>query len=254
METKDVLRQLREKNNLTQDQMAERVMVTRQAVSRWENGETQPNTDTLKILSREFDVSINTLLGSPSQLICQCCGMPLEDEYIGRNKDGSLNEDYCKWCYADGTYTYSNMDDLVRVCVPNMVKEGFTEDQARSYMKEILPKLDYWKRYEELSDHGEFEDFKKKLIEEITDLHIEGMPRVETLNALVGKYVNLEYRLPGGVMAKFLDDRTTYLGNQLESEIKEGLCFGVLANMDFILVCTYEKDGENPELLLYKKR
>ena len=71
METKDVLRQLREKNNLTQDQMAERVMVTRQAVSRWENGETQPNTDTLKILSREFDVSINTLLGSPRQLICQ---------------------------------------------------------------------------------------------------------------------------------------------------------------------------------------
>ena len=254
METKDVLRQLREKNNLTQDQMAERVMVTRQAVSRWENGETQPNTDTLKILSREFDVSINTLLGSPRQLICQCCGMPLEDEYIGRNQDGSLNEDYCKWCYADGTYTYSNMDDLVRVCVPNMVKEGFTEDQARSYMKEILPKLDYWKRYEELSDHGEFEDFKKKLIEEINDLHIEGMPRVETLNALVGKYVNLEYRLPGGAMAKFLDDRTTSLGNQLESEIKEGLCFGVLANMDFILVCTYENDGENPELLLYKKR
>ena len=108
METKDVLRQLREKNNLTQDQMAERVMVTRQAVSRWENGETQPNTDTLKILSREFDVSINTLLGSPRQLICQCCGMPLEDEYIGRNQDGSLNEDYCTWCYADGTYTYSN--------------------------------------------------------------------------------------------------------------------------------------------------
>ena len=254
METKDVLRQLREKNNLTQDPMAERVMVTRQAVSRWENGETQPNTDTLKILSREFDVSINTLLGSPRQLICQCCGMPLEDEYIGRNQDGSLNEDYCKWCYADGTYTYSNMDDLIRVCVPNMVKEGFTEDQARSYMKQILPKLDYWKRYEELSDHGEFEDFKKKLIEEINDLHIEGMPRVETLNALVGKYVNLEYRLPGGAMAKFLDDRTTYLGNQLESEIKEDLCFGVLANMDFILVCTYEKDGENPELLLYKKR
>ena len=254
METKEILKQLREKNNLTQGQMAERVMVTRQAVSRWENGETQPNTDTLKILSREFDVSINTLLGSPRQLICQCCGMPLEDEYIGRNQDGSLNEDYCKWCYADGTYTYSNMDDLIRVCVPNMVKEGFSEDQARSYMKQILPKLDYWKRYEELSDHGEFEDFKKKLMEEINDLHIEGMPRVEALNALVGKYVNLEYRLPGGAVVKFLDDRTTYLGNQLESEIKEGLCFGVLANMDFILVCTYEKDGENPELLLYKKR
>ena len=254
METKDILRQLREKNRLTQDQLAERVMVTRQAVSRWDNGETQPNTDTLKILSKEFDVSINTLLGSPRQLVCQCCGMPLQDGIIGRNRDGSLNEDYCKWCFADGTYTYSDMDDLIRVCVPNMVQQGFTEDQARTYMREMLPKLDYWKRYEELSDNGEFEAFKKQLIDEINGLRIDGMPKLEALNALVGKYVNLEYRLPNGMKAKFLDDETTYLGNQLESEIVEGLCFGVLANMDFILVCTYKEGGEDPELLLYKKR
>ena len=254
METKDILKTLREKHNLTQDQMAERAMVTRQAVSRWENGETQPNTDTLLILSKEFNVSINTLLGSPRQLICQCCGMPLDDSIIGRNKDGTMNEDYCQWCYADGTYTYSDMDDLIRVCVPHMVKEGFSEEQARSYMKEKLPTLDYWKRYEELSDDGQFDDFKKKLIEEINNLNIEGMPRVDRLNALVGRYVNLEYRLPGGMKARFLDDQTTYLGNQLESEIVEGLCFGVLANMDFILISTYEKNGENPELILYKKR
>lgn len=63
MEVCDILKNLREKNNMTQDQMAERVMVSRQAVSRWETGETQPNTDTLKLLSKEFDVSINTLLG-----------------------------------------------------------------------------------------------------------------------------------------------------------------------------------------------
>lgn len=254
METRMILKQLRENNHLTQDQMAERLMVTRQAVSRWENGETQPNTDTLRMLSREFNVSINTLLGSPRKLICQCCGMPLEDAVIGRNKDGSLNEDYCQWCYADGTYTYSDMDDLIRVCVPNMVKQGFTEDQARSYLKQMLPTLDYWKRYEDLGDGGQFEAFKKQLMEEINALNIEGMPKVEALNALVGKYVNLEYRLPNGIKAKFLDDQTTYLGNQLESEIVEGLCFGVLANMDFILICTYEKDGANPELILYKKR
>ncbi len=254
METKEILKALRENHHLTQDQMAERVMVTRQAVSRWETGETQPNTDTLRILSKEFNVSINTLLGSPRQLICQCCGMPLEDAIIGRNKDGSMNEDYCQWCYADGTYTYSDMDDLIRVCIPQMVKQGFSEEQARTYMKEKLPTLDYWKRYEELSDNGQFEEFKKKLIGEINDLRIEGMPKVENLNALVGKYVNLEYRLPGGNRVKFLDDQTTYLGNQLESEIREGLCFGVLANMEFILICTYEKDGENPELILYRKR
>ena len=254
METKNVLRQLRESHNLTQDQMAERLMVTRQAVSRWENGETQPNTDTLRILSKEFNVSINTLLGSPRQLICQCCGMPLEDSIIGKNKDGSLNEDYCQWCYADGTYTYSDMDDLIRVCVPNMVKQGFSEDQARSYMKQMLPQLDYWKRYDQLSDKGQFDAFKKQLIKEINALSIEGLPKVEVLNALVGKYVNLEDPLPTGTKVKFLDDQKTYLGTQLESEIVEGLCFGVLASMDFILICTYEKEGSNPELVLYKKR
>ena len=255
MEIQGILKNLREKNNLTQEQLAERVQVTRQAVSRWETGETQPNTDTLKLLSRVFDVSINTLLGSPRQLVCQCCGMPLnEDGLISREPDGSYNEDYCKWCYADGTYTYNNMDELIDVCVKNMVNENFTEEQARSYLKEMLPKLDYWKRYDKLSDNGQYEEFKKQLINEINTLHIDGLPRVNKLNALVGKYVNLEYTLPNGQKVKFLDDQKTYLGNQLESEFGGDRCFGILAGMDFILVCTYEKDGENPELLIYKKR
>ena len=254
MTTQDVIYELRTKNGLSQDELAEKVYVTRQAVSRWENGDTVPNTETLKLLSNLFKVSINTLLGSPNQLICQCCGMPLDDSIIGRNKDGSLNEDYCQWCFADGTYNYSDMDDLIEVCVPNMVSQGFTEDQAREYLKENLPKLDYWKRYEELSDNGEFEAFKKKLIAEINDLHIEGMPKVESLSALVGRYVNLEYRLPSGMNAKFIDDNTTYLGNQLESEFGGDRCFGILANMDFILICTYGEGGTDPELVLYKKR
>ena len=255
METREIILELRTKKGLSQEELAEKVMVTRQAVSRWENGETIPNTETLKLLSKEFDVSINKLLGAPRQLICQCCGMPLEDDaIISRDSDGSLNEDYCKWCYADGNYTYSDMDDLIDICVKNMVNENFTEEQARAYMKEMLPKLDYWKRYDELSDNGQFEEFKKQLINEINDLHIDGLPRVDKLNALVGKYVNLEYTLPNGQKVKFLDDQKTYLGNQLESEFGGDRCFGILAGMDFILVCTYEKDGENPELLIYKKR
>jgi hypothetical protein len=52
---------------------------------------------------------------------------------------------------------------------------------------------------------------------------------------------------------KFLEDKQTYLGSQLESEFG-GRCFGVAANMDFLLICTYEENGENPELLIYKKR
>ena len=254
METKDVLLDLRKKNGLSQDELAEKVFVTRQAVSRWENGETVPNTETLKLLSNLYHVSINTLLGSPRQLICQCCGMPLEDGIIGRDQDGALNEDYCQWCYADGTYTYSDMDQLIDVCIPHMVAEGFSEEQARTYMKQKLPTLDYWKRYEELGDGGKFESFKQQLIKEINDLHIEGMPEVKSLNALVGSYVNLEYRLPSGRYVKFLDDQTTYLGNQLESEFGGDRCFGILANMDFILICTYGPEGADPELVLYKKR
>ena len=254
MNTKDVLHELRTRSGLSQDDLAEKVFVTRQAVSRWENGETVPNTETLKLLSKIFNVSINTLLGSPHPLVCQCCGMPLDDSILGRNRDGSLNEEYCQWCYADGTYTYSDMDELIKICIPQMVKQGFTEDQAREYMKQKLPTLDYWKRYEELSDNGEFEAFKKQLIREINDLHVEGLPEVKSLNALVGSYVNLPYRLPSGMEVKFLNDQTTYLGNQLESELGGGRCFGVLANMDFILICTYEAEGANPELVLYKKR
>ena len=157
-------------------------------------------------------------------------------------------------CYADGTYTYSNMEDLINVSAPLMAGEGFTEEQARAYMKQLLPTLDYWKRYEELSDGGEFEAFKEKLIGEINALGIEGLPKVEALNALVGRFVNLEYPLPSGIKAKLLDDGTTYLGTQLPSEFGGDRYFGVLANMDFILVSTYGEGGADPELVLYKKR
>ena len=145
------------------------------------------------------------------------------------------------------------MDDLIGVCIPHMVKEGFSEEQARDFLKQKLPTLDYWKKQTQLDD-GQFEALKRELIEEINALHVKGMPKLEKLNALVGAYVNLDYPLPSGMNARFLDDRTTYLGNQLESELEPGKCFGVLANVDFILICTYRAEGADPELLLYKKR
>ena len=217
METKDIIYELRTKKGLSQEELAEKVFVTRQAVSRWENGETTPNIDTLKLLSQLFDVSINTLLGSPRELVCRCCGTPLEDCNTSREIDGHFNEEYCQWCYADGEYT-----------------------------------LDIWKRYAKIGGKEKLEEFKAQLIGELNALlDIEGLPQVETLNVLPGEFVNLEYTLPNGEKVKFLDDRQTYLGSQLEGETK---CCGIVANMDFLLVCTYEENGENPELLIYKKR
>ena len=254
MQTKDIILELRTKNGLSQEELAEKVFVTRQAVSRWETGETTPNIETLKLLSKLFDVSINTLLGSPRQLICQCCGMPLEDSTISKEKDGFFNEEYCKWCYAGGVHMYSDLDDLIDVCVKNIANEEHSEEEVRAYLKETLPKLDYWKRYEELGGHGEFEEVKKQLIEEINVLGIEGMPKLTRLIALVGRYINPEYRLPNGKTVRYLDDDTTYLGNQLECEFGGDRYFGIAANMDFILVSTYEENSKNPELVLYKKR
>ena len=219
MDTKDIIFELRTKNGLSQDALAERLFVTRQAVSRWENGETVPNTEALKLLSREFNVSINTLLGSPRKLVCECCGMPLEDSDVSREIDGALNEEYCKWCYSDGEYT-----------------------------------LDIWKRVAATGGKEKLEEFKKQLINEFnTLLNIKGLPKVESLNVLSGEFINMEYTLPNGEKVKFLDDKQTYLGSQLESKFG-GRCFGIAANMDFLLVCSYGENGENPELVMYKKR
>lgn len=146
METKDVILKLRTQNGLSQDELAEKVFVTRQAVSRWETGETVPNTETLKLLSKLFDVSVNTLLGSPRKLICQCCGMPLEDSFISKENDGAFNEEYCKWCYADGKFVYTSLEALTGFLVEHMSNENFPPEQARAYFEAQLPQLKHWKK------------------------------------------------------------------------------------------------------------
>lgn len=219
MNDQNPIRALRLLKGLSQDEVAEKVFVTRQAVSRWENGETTPNTETLMLLSKLFDVSINTLLGSPRKMICHCCGMELDDATTSREIDGGFNEDYCKWCYHEGEFT-----------------------------------LDFWQRYRELGGEEGFERFQQQLIAEFNALGIDGMPEVTGLNVLSGSYINLEYTLPSGEKVKLLNDNATYLGNQLPCLYGGSRCFGLAANMQFLLVCTYGPLGEEPELVVYKKR
>ena len=149
VKTKDILLKLRMEKGLSQDELAEKLYVTRQAVSRWENGETVPNTESLKLLSKLYDVSINTLLGSPRKLVCQCCGMPLDDISISREPDGAFNEAYCKWCYADGNFAYKELDDLISFLTAHFSSESFPPEQARAYYEAQLSKLDYWRAKEE---------------------------------------------------------------------------------------------------------
>ena len=219
MNDQNPIRALRLLKGFSQDEVAEKVYVTRQAVSRWENGETTPNAETLMLLSKLFDVSINTLLGSPRKMICHCCGMELDDATTSREIDGGFNEDYCKWCYHEGEFT-----------------------------------LDFWQRYRELGGDEGFERFQQQLMAEFNALGVEGMPEVTGLNVLSGSYINLEYTLPSGEKVKLLNDNATYLGNQLPCLYGGSRCFGLAANMQFLLVCTYGPFGEEPELVVYKKR
>lgn len=145
METKEIILELRTKSGMSQDELAEKLCVTRQAISRWETGETVPNTETLKLLSKLFDVSINTILGSPRKLICQCCGMPLDDSSTSKEPTGDFNEDYCKWCYADGKFVYTSLDELTDFLVEHMSNENWPPEQARSYFETQLPNLNHWK-------------------------------------------------------------------------------------------------------------
>jgi hypothetical protein len=132
----------------------------------------------------------------------------------------------------------------------NNVNKNISSDIKAIYLSYIE-----LEKYMKLGGKEKFEEFKQQLIHEFNTLfHVEGLPKIENLNVLSGSFVNLEYRLPNGQIVKFLDDNATYLGSQLECEFGGDRCFGIVANMDFLLVCTYEENGENPELVIYKKR
>ena len=148
MDCKDILIKLRENKGLSQQELADKLFVTRQAVSRWERGEVLPSSDMLRRLSELFDVSINTLLGSPRQLICQSCGMPLEDGICGHDADGAVNEDYCKWCYDGGQFLQDcTMEEMAGTCADIIVKEhGGDREQIRVQLLVQLPRLGRWKQ------------------------------------------------------------------------------------------------------------
>lgn len=152
METKDVILELRKRLKLSQDEFAEKLFVTRQVVSRWENGDTIPNTDTLKLMAKTFSISIDQLLGYPTGL-CQSCGMTLEtDSDKGTEQDGSKSEEYCAFCYQQGKFSQDiTMEELIELnlqALDEWNKDSglhLTEEEARTQLREFLPTLKRWR-------------------------------------------------------------------------------------------------------------
>ena len=77
MAMQDTIAQIRAEKGLTQEQMARQLYVTRQAVSRWEAGETSPSIDMVKLICTTFQVPLERFFDMPMEYSCQCCSMPI---------------------------------------------------------------------------------------------------------------------------------------------------------------------------------
>ena len=141
MAIKDVLPRLRRERGLTQEDLAKKLFITRQAVSRWETGETAPGIDMTKLIAVTLDVPVTELLEMPEHY-CQSCGMMFTaPDQHGHEADGTEVEDFCRWCYDDGAYTYeTTMEDMIEDCAPRMAV-----DESASLLGAVLPTLKRWK-------------------------------------------------------------------------------------------------------------
>lgn len=63
MELGNRIKKFRKKNNLSQDELADKIYTSRQTISNWENDKTYPDVNSLKLLSNIFDVSLDDLMG-----------------------------------------------------------------------------------------------------------------------------------------------------------------------------------------------
>ena len=84
--------------------------------------------------------------------LCQCCGMPLTDDFKGTNADGSRNEDYCNYCYMDGRFMQDmTMEQMIDHCaqftdeINKQSGQNMTVEQAKEMMRQFYPNLKRWK-------------------------------------------------------------------------------------------------------------
>ena len=143
---KDALSRLRRERGLTQEELARRLYITRQAVSRWETGATEPGIDMIKLIARELDVPVTALLDMPEHHRQSCGMMFVAPDQHGHEADGSEVGDLCRWCYDDGAYVEDvTMDEMIEDCAPRMAKAmGWTADEAASLLGAVLPTLRRW--------------------------------------------------------------------------------------------------------------
>lgn len=149
MAMKDIISQIRAEKGITQQQMAHDLYVTRQAVSRWETGETSPGIDMVKLICVTYSVPLERFFEMPMEYYCQSCSMPIPDPAIhGTESDGSTSDHYCKYCYQEGNFTAKDvdMDEFIEATAQMEADAlNISREDAVSLMGTLLPHLRRWK-------------------------------------------------------------------------------------------------------------
>ena len=205
------------------------------------------------------------------QRFCQSCGMPLTEDVLGINADGTKNEDYCIYCYKDGAFTGDfTMEQMVEYCsmfveeYNKNTRQHLTACQYKDVLRQFYPTLKRWKGDDANIPHADH-PMKKVFIEEVNALGISGL-HVDNLYVLQGSFINQAYDINGNEV-KLLDDNAIYWGNQvmaphsgtgpesLGSTTDEAdRCYGIACCEKFILVSEYGKDGADAEVVMLKRR
>ena len=187
---------------------------------------------------------------------CQSCGMPLTDELLGTNANGSKNDDYCFYCYKDGAFTGNfTMEEMAEYCsmfvgeYNKNTRQNLTVCEYKEVLMKLYPSLKRWNLPKDQIPHADH-PMKNMFIDEVNALGIKDL-QVDNLFILQGSFINQPYIINGNEI-KLLDDNATYWGTQIQKA--DGRCYGIACDENFILVSEYGSDGSGAELIVLRNR
>lgn len=160
------------------------------------------------------------------QKFCQSCGMPLTDANKGTNTDGSLNNDYCTYCYKEGKFTQDfTMNQMIEFCAQftdQINKEAgwnLTPEQAKKQMRQFFPYLKRWKQ----KDKRQLTEKATALLSQckevtVASIDINGFPRPVPMSKIQTKSCHEIWLATGADSIKVID---------FKQNNKAGLCYSL---------------------------
>ncbi len=194
-----------------------------------------------------------------SMQFCQSCGMPLSDEILGTNADGTKSSEYCIYCYKDGAFTGNfTMDEMIDFCSQYVDEynkntgKNLTREEYKDVLRSFYPSL---KRWQLSADQLPLTDapIKHQLIDELNALGLADLPKITNLFIMQGSFINMAYPIHGN-QVKLLDDNQVYWSTQIEKPNAPGRCYGIACDEKYILITEYSRDGADAEIVLLKRR